>query len=62
MDLLATDQSASQISDKIKDMLFAKSAEKIQNIRPDVAASVFGGVNDEDVEGVEEVSVDTEEE
>lgn len=43
MDLLVKDESPSQISDKIKDMLFAKSAESIETIRPNVAASVFDG-------------------
>ena len=41
MDLLVKDESPSQVSDKIKDMLFAKTAEKIDAIRPKVAASVF---------------------
>ncbi len=41
MDLLMTDKSASQASDKIKDILFSKSAEKIQAIKPDVANSIF---------------------
>ena len=46
MDLLTTDQSASQVSDKIKDILFAKSAEKINSIKPDVSNSLF----DQDVD------------
>jgi len=41
MDLLVKDESPSQISDGIKDILFAKSAEKIQNIKPQVASSLF---------------------
>ena len=41
MDLLVKDESPSQISDGIKDQLFARSAERIQSIRPQVAASVF---------------------
>ena len=42
MDMLVSkDESASQISDKIKDLLFTKSAENIENIRPNVAASIF---------------------
>jgi len=41
MDLLVADESSAQISDKIKDILFAKSADKITNMRPDVAASIF---------------------
>lgn len=42
MDMILTDESPSQISDKIKDILFAKSAEKIDALRPAVAASLFG--------------------
>ena len=41
MDMMATDESPSQISDRIKDMLMAKSAERVDNFRPDVASSVF---------------------
>jgi len=41
MDLLVADESPAQVSDKIKDILFAKSAEKISDVRPQVAASVF---------------------
>ena len=47
MDLLVKDESPSQISDSIKDILFAKAAGKIENVRPTVAASVF---DDEDQE------------
>ena len=42
MDLLVKDESPSQISDKIKDMLYAKSAEKVQDMQPTVANSLFG--------------------
>ncbi len=41
MDLLVADESPTQVSDKIKDILFAKSADRITNIRPQVAASIF---------------------
>ena len=41
MDMIIADESPSNISDTIKDMLFAKSAEKIDSFRPDVAASTF---------------------
>ena len=37
MDLLVTDESPSQISDKIKDLLYSKSADKISDLRPEVA-------------------------
>jgi hypothetical protein len=42
MDMIAADESPSNISDKIKDLLFAKSAEKIDAFRPVVSASMFG--------------------
>ena len=34
MDMIMTDESPAQISDKIKDVLFAKSAEKVDALRP----------------------------
>ena len=36
LDMIATDESPSQISDKIKELLFAKSAEKIDEDRKSV--------------------------
>ena len=52
MDAMATDESPSQISDKIKEILFNKSAERIDAFKNDVANGVFGDVDlgDEDVE------------
>jgi hypothetical protein len=47
MDMIATDESPSQISDKIKDLLFTKSAEKIDAFRPVVAQSMFGETEEE---------------
>jgi hypothetical protein len=40
--LIATDSSPSEISDSIKELLFSKTAEKINQIRPYVADSLFG--------------------
>ena len=48
MDMMATDESPSQISDRIKDMLFAKSAERVDTFRPNVASSVFDGEQSEE--------------
>ena len=42
MDMIAADDSASQISDRIKDLLYAKSAERVDNHRPTAADSLFG--------------------
>ena len=57
MDMMATDESPSQISDKIKDMLFQKSAERVDAFKTDVANGVFGDValEDEDLEDDETV-------
>ena len=41
LDMIATDSSASDISDSIKDTLYAKAAERINTQRPDIAASLF---------------------
>ena len=42
MDMMVSDESPSQISDTIKDMLYAKSAERVDAFRPVVANSLFG--------------------
>ena len=64
MDMMATDESPSQISDKIKDILFTKSAERVDAFKTDVANGVFGDVDVEDEElddeVVDEVEVEDE--
>ena len=65
MDAMATDESPSQISDKIKEILFNKSAERIDAFKNDVANGVFGDVDLEDktVDEVDdEVEVEAEDE
>ncbi len=47
MDMIGADESAAQVTDKIKDLLYAKSGEKIDAFRPYVANSLFG---DQEVE------------
>ena len=42
MDMIIADESPSTVSDWLKDMLFAKSAERVDNFKPDVAADTFG--------------------
>ena len=64
MDMITKDESPSQISDRIKDMLFAKSAERIDAYKPEVANSLFGDQENEVEDGVEtetEAEVDVEE-
>jgi len=47
IDMIFSDSSASKISDSIKDVLYAKSAEKIDRYRPIAATSLFGGNSQE---------------
>ena len=60
MDMMIDDASASQISDKMKDLLFAKSAERVDAYRSTAANSLFGS---DEIEADEvEVSVSDEDE
>ena len=57
LDMIATDASAADISDSIKDTLFTKSAEKINSQRADVAAAMFDPtIADTEDDSVEEES------
>ena len=47
LDMIASDVSPSEISDKIKDLLFTKSAEKVDGFRPEVANSMFISTEEE---------------
>lgn len=42
LDMITTDESPADISDKIKELLFAKSAERVDAYRPVAANSMFG--------------------
>ena len=59
MNLLVKDESPSEVSDAIKDQLFSRTAEKIQSIRPDVAASIFDD-DDVNLDSKEEVEFDSD--
>ena len=51
IDLIATDGAASDVSDKIKELLYTKAADRVDSARPHVAASIFGNEdNTEDQE------------
>ena len=57
MDMMVSDESPSQISDKIKDILMGKAAERIDAFRPMVANGVFGE-DDIEVEDDEEETLE----
>jgi hypothetical protein len=50
IDLIATDSSPAEISDKIKSLLFAKAAERIEVAKPYIASTMF----DNEVESTED--------
>ena len=52
VDLIATDASPSDVSDKIKDALMAKAAARIDAFKPEVAADIFGDAEYEEGEEV----------
>lgn len=48
MDMIVSDESPSQISDKIKEILFSKAGEQVDTMRPVVANQLFGNVYNEE--------------
>jgi hypothetical protein len=48
LDMIVADEAPSEISDKIKELLFSKSAEKIDEFRPAVAMSMFNQGQEEE--------------
>jgi len=56
MDMITKDVSPSQISDKIKDMLFAKTSERVDAYKPTAADSLFG--DEDEVEDEIEAEAD----
>ena len=63
LDLIATDQSPSEVTDKIKDTLYSKAAERIQSQKPSIAMQMFDPTiadaeedSDEPVDSTEEES------
>jgi len=53
IDLIATDAAASDIRDKIHDILYTKAAERIDIAKPYVASSMFGEAENEESEDQE---------
>jgi hypothetical protein len=53
IDLIATDSSASEISDAIKNVIYSKTMEKIDEIRPEIASSLFAFDDESTVDDVE---------
>lgn len=70
MDAIVANDSPSKVSDAIKDLLYAKTADKVDNLKPEIANSLFGDespqdeveVNDEPVADATEPETTEEEE
>ena len=54
LDLIGTDGSSSEISDKIKEILYTKSSEKVDDFRPKAAQTTFFGQETPETEGSED--------
>ena len=50
IDLIATYAAASDVSDRIKDVLYAKSAERIDQLKPTVSNSMFDDAEEVETE------------
>ena len=62
VDLIATDASASDVSNKIKDALMAKASARIDAFKPEVASSVFDDAAPEEEEVSDEQPTEEDEE
>ena len=60
LDMIATDASPAEITDTLKSMLYAKSGERLEYLKPYAAASVFGSEPPEDPAAELETEVDQE--
>ena len=60
VNMIATDASAADVSDQIKDILFTKSAKKIDDLRPVAAGNLFGAEAEAEAETEVEAEVETQ--
>lgn len=42
VNMIVADESPADIADKIKELLYTKAAENIEEVKPYIASSVFG--------------------
>lgn len=61
MDLMVTGESPSEVSDKMKEILYAKAAERVDDLKPVAASSLFGAEEIED-DFEDEIETESEEE
>ena len=58
IDMIAMDKSPSEVTDKIKDALYGKAAERIDAFKPEIASQMFDGTTDDEVSDEPVDSVD----
>ena len=61
IDMIATDASSSEVSDKLKELLYAKAAESIEAAKPIVANTMFNEPEQGEVEVEDEVEQEPQE-
>ena len=54
IDAIATDESPSEISKSLKDLIYQKAAERVEGLRPGASASIFDAEDEVDTEPQEE--------
>ena len=61
VNMIASDASAADVSDQIKDILYAQSAKKIDELRPVASGNLFGAEAEAEVETEVETQPEEEE-
>lgn len=59
VDMVVSDAPSSEVSDYIKSLLFAKTSEKVDALKPEVAAGLFGA--EIETENEDEIEIEEEE-
>ena len=60
IDMIASDASSTEVSDALKDMMYAKGADFVKQVTPDVASGIFGDEVPEDEAEVEQPEANAE--
>ena len=47
IDMIAMDSEAAKISDELKDLMYQKSAKRVEDLRPEIGNVMFDEIEDE---------------
>jgi hypothetical protein len=53
IDLIATNGAPSEVTNKIKELLYVKAADRVDAARPEIASMMFGDNQAEEIEDAE---------